>query len=249
MAVELLVLAPAAHVASALVSPGAAVEEAQMGAAPVRVLVATLRHVTLPRSMAEDAIAVQALFGNSREAGVGSWPLTAQVRGAGAEDVPGGRAKIVVGAAVAFPWRCGVDPTLRLRLTQPPLRSAVADVLLEVPPCDAGAGERVSRDVLMPLRCLGGRWSTGSVAVDLEVRFVSPAQASELLSMPADLAKREPSPGIPREVAPTVTPSNADPPLGGEGGPRDAAQRCAPLPLPVLLRRRLAADDLEQSKA
>ncbi|CAK0847540.1 unnamed protein product, partial [Prorocentrum cordatum] len=118
-----------------------------------------------------------------------------------------------------------------------------------VPPCDAGAGERVSRDVLMPLRCLGGRWSTGSVAVDLEVRFVSPAQASELLSMPADLAKREPSPGIPREVAPTVTPSNADPPLGGEGGPRDAAQRCAPLPLPVLLRRRLAADDLEQSKA
>ncbi|CAK0901486.1 unnamed protein product [Prorocentrum cordatum] len=53
----------------------------------------------------KDAIAVQALFGNSREAGVGSWPLTAQVRGAGAEDVPGGRAKIVVGAAVAFPWQ------------------------------------------------------------------------------------------------------------------------------------------------
>jgi len=247
MAVELLMPPLAAHGASVLVGSGAVVEEAQVGGSPVRVLVATLRHATLPRSMAEDALVVQALFGNSREAGVGSWPLTAEVRGAAAEeDAFGGKAKVDLGAAVTFPWHCGVDPTLRLRLTQPPLRSAVADVLLEVPLCDAGAGERVSRDVPMPLRCLGGRWSTGSVALDLEVRFVSPMQLGELLSTPADLANRAPSPDILREVEMTVPLSLAAPPLKGEGASCGAAQpgapRASPAPaqLPVLLRRRPA---------
>lgn len=235
MAVELLAPAVAAHAASALGGRGAVAEEAQAGAAPVRVLVATLHHATLPRSMAEDALVVQALFGNSKEAGVGSWPLSAEVRGAAeGEDAVGGKVKIDLGAAVTFPWHCGVDPTLRLRLTQPPLRSAVADVLLEVPLCDAGARELVSRDVPVPLRCPGGRWSTGSVAVDLEVRFVSAAQGGE----PADLAKCAPSADSPREVEMTLPLSLASPLRAGEGAPCDAAQPGAPPPLPVLLRRR-----------
>jgi hypothetical protein len=164
------------------------------------------------------------------------------------KDAVGGKVKIDLGAAVTFPWHCGVDPTLRLRLTQPPLRSAVADVLLEVPLCDAGAGERVSRDVPVPLRCIGGRWSTGSVAVDLEVRFVSSAPDGEPLPAPASLAERAPSADSPREVETTLPLTPAAPLQAGEGAPCGAAHPGAPPPLPVLLRRRPAAGP-EQPKA
>lgn len=248
----------AAHAAAVLLTQGVVEEDAEQ----VRVLVVTLQHATMPREIAEDGVRLQALFGNSREAAISSWPLAAEVNSAPLleeEGVAGKAAtKVELGAAAMFPWHGFVDATLRLRLSQPPLRSALADVLVEVPVCNAEAGEAVSREVKVPLKGSGGRWSLGSVALELEVRCVSTHTASKLFSVHADptnyarcldILTEAPMPVVPLrpEGSAAIVDPAPDAPSTGPASPTScsctsegsvsASAGSSKLLLPVLLRR------------
>lgn len=229
--------------------------------ADVRVLLLRLHSVTVPAEMAQGGVRVQSLLGSrAPEFGAASWTLAAEVgsapvAGDHANEVKAGRGAVArLAAAVAFPWYASLEsPSLRLRLTEPPLRSAAADVLVEVPPLCRGA-EPLCRELPVPIKDAGGRWFLGSLVIDMEVRHVRRTHAVELFGSSVDAAECPAGPCILPEATMPVVPlaqlpcdgatrdcfsetTCSTPELEGQpGSPVSSAGNS--LALPLLIRRR-----------
>merc|ERR1719277_576550 len=109
------------------------------------------------------------------------------------------------------------------------------------------------------MKTFGGRWSLGSIALEMQVRFVSRAQATELFASYADPARCLRGAELLPEAAMPVVPRRAAPATGFCVAPACEADstpagstlgdaKCAPAPdapsavlLPILLRQRPAA--------
>jgi len=202
---------------------------AEQGRALTRVLVATVRHASLPVQCADAQLQAKVFFGRCSQAGLSSWPLAAEARSA-AVTLMDEKSKCHAhfGASATFPWHGAVDRVLRVRITEPPLHSALADILLEVP-LDGDVSGSVRREVPLPFKGYDGRWSVGSLVVDLELREMPRSMVEDVFGVFADEASFMEGPcGMSETLVPVAR-------LGGGGGsgPSGAPTEAGDCPEPL----------------